>query len=268
MKLSNQIHSVAIGSFDGLHLAHQELIALAEALVVIERNSGYLTPGFKRTHFTDRPCFFYLFDKIKALRPQAFIAKLQEDFPHLEKIVVGYDFHFGRAKEGNASMLRELFDGEVVIVDEVSLGGIPVHSRTIKAYLVEGDIEMANRLLDREYMIEGTIVKGQGLGGRELVPTLNLKAEHYRLPLEGVYVSRTKLGQEWYPSVTFLGHRITTDGSFALESHILRRDIGERSGEASVAFRARLRENRKFETIAQLKAQIKADIIKAETYFN
>jgi len=121
--------------------------------------------------------------------------------------------------------------------------------------------------LDREYMIEGTIVKGQGLGGRELVPTLNLKAEHYRLPLEGVYVSRTKLDQEWYPSVTFLGHRITTDGSFALESHILRRDIGERSGEAAVAFRARLRENRKFETIAQLKAQIKADIIKAETYF-
>lgn len=77
-----------------------------------------------------------------------------------------------------------------------------------------------------------------------------------------------KIDREWYPSVTFLGHRITTDGSFALESHLLRRDIGERKGEAAVAFRALLRENRRFETIAQLKAQIKADIIKAETYFS
>ena len=268
MILNNSIRSVAIGSFDGLHLAHQELIALAEALVVIERNSGYLTPGYKRTHFTPEPCFFYLFDKIKSLTPKAFVLKLQEDFPRLEKIVVGYDFHFGKAKEGNAQLLRKLFDGEVVIVDEVSIKGIPVHSRTIKAYLAEGNLEMANRLLGREYAVEGMIVKGQGLGGRELVPTLNLKAEHYRLPLEGVYASRTKLGEEWYPSVTFLGHRISTDGSFALESHILRRDIGKRAGEATVAFRALLRGNRKFDTLEQLKAQIKADIIEAETYFS
>jgi len=264
----NPIRSVAIGSFDGLHLAHQELIALAEALVVIERNGGYLTPGYKRTHFTQKPCFFYLFDKIKSLSPQAFVQKLQEDFPQLEKIVVGYDFHFGRAKEGNAQILRELFGGEVVIVDEVSIGGIPVHSRTIKAYLGEGDIKMANRLLGREYMIEGVVVKGQGLGGKELVPTLNIKAEHYRLPREGVYASRTKLGETWYPSVTFLGHRVSTDGSFALESHILRRDLGERAGEVAVAFRALIRQNRKFDTLAQLKAQIKADIIEAETYFS
>ena len=267
MKLTNRIRSVAIGSFDGLHLAHQELIALSEALVVIERNSGYLTPGYKRTHFTDRPCFFYLFDKIQSLTPQAFVAKLCEDFPRLEKIVVGYDFHFGREKEGNASMLRELFDGEVVIVDEVSIGGISVHSRTIKRYLSQGDIAMANRLLGREYALEGTIVKGQGIGARELVPTLNLKVEHYRLPIEGVYASRTNLDGEWYPSVTFLGHRVTTDGSFAIESHILRRDIGERSGEVMVSFRALLRENRRFDGLSDLKVQIDADIDKAESYF-
>jgi len=267
MSSANPIHSVAIGSFDGIHLAHQALISLADALIVIERNSGYLTPGYKRTDYTSKPCFFYLFDTIKSLSPFEFVSRLKEDFPYLKKIVVGYDFHFGRAKEGNAKTLRELFDGEVVIVDEVSVGGIPVHSRTIKSFLAEGNIAMANKLLGREFAIEGWIVKGQGLGSRELVPTLNLKVEHYRLPLEGVYASRTKLGREWYPSVTFLGHRVTTDGSFALESHILRRDIGERRGEATVAFRALLRENRKFDTLDQLKAQIKADIIEAETYF-
>jgi len=267
VKLSNQIHSVAIGSFDGLHLAHQELIALSEALVVIERNSGYLTPGYKRTHFTDRPCFFYLFDKIRSLTPQAFVARLCEDFPRLEKIVVGYDFHFGKEKEGDASMLKALFAGEVVIVDEVSIGGIPVHSRTIRHYLSQGDIAGANRLLGREYSIEGRIVKGQGIGTKELVPTLNLRVEHYRLPREGVYVGRTMLEGVWYPSVTFLGHRVTTDGSFAVESHILGRDIGERSGEATVSFRALLRENSKFDTLAALKAQIDRDIDRAKRSF-
>ena len=268
MKWTNRIKSVAIGSFDGLHLAHQELIALAEALVVIERNSGYLTPGFKRTHFTDRPCFFYLFDKIKSLTPQAFVTRLQENFPALEKIVVGYDFHFGRAKEGNASMLRELFDGEVVIVDEVSLGTVPIHSRTIKRYIAEGNITMANRLLGREYVIEGEIVRGQGLGARELVPTLNLRAGHYQLPLEGVYVSRTKLDEEWFPSVTFLGHRATTDGSFAIETHILGRDIGEKEGEVAIAFRAFLRKNQKFDAVDSLKMQIELDIAQAKAFID
>jgi len=87
------------------------------------------------------------------------------------------------------------------------------------------------------------------------------------LPIEGVYASRTNLDGEWYPSVTFLGHRVTTDGSFAIESHILRRDIGERSGEVMVSFRALLRENRRFDGLSDLKVQIDADIDKAESYF-
>jgi riboflavin kinase/FMN adenylyltransferase len=265
--LNNPIRSIAIGSFDGLHLAHQELISLAEAVVVIERNGGYLTPGYKRTHFTEKPCFYYLFETIRSLRPEAFIETLREDFPRLEKIVVGYDFHFGREKEGDARLLRERFDGEVVIVDEVSVGGVPVHSRTIKTYLSEGEIDWANRLLGREYQIDGKIVKGQGIGSRELVPTLNLKVEHYRLPQEGVYATRTKVGEVWYPSVSFLGHRVSTDGSFAIESHILRRDIGEREGEATIAFRARVRENRKFTSLEALREQIASDIRIAESYF-
>jgi len=264
VKLSNRIRSVTIGSFDGLHLAHQELIALAEAVVVIERNSGYLTPGFKRSCFTEKPCFFYLFDKIKSLKPKEFVERLQEDFPTLEKIVVGYDFHFGSKKEGNAQTLKALFGGEVVIVDEVSIGGVPVHSKTIKSLLAEGNIEMANTLLGREYLIEGSVIRGQGLGKKELVPTLNLKVDHYKLPPEGVYASSTEIGGELFPSVTFLGHRITTDGSFAVESHILERDIGERNGKAAIAFKAFIRGNKKFKSLDMLKAQIEADIKVAE----
>ena len=158
MILNNQIKSIAIGSFDGLHIAHQTLIEQVEAIVIIERNGGYLTPGYKRSYYTSKVCCFYHFDKIKSLSAEAFVAKLKNDFPALEKIVVGYDFAFGKGKMGDASHLKMLFHGEVSIVKEVSYKNIPVHSRTIKTFLKEGNIEMANALLGRDYQIEGTVM--------------------------------------------------------------------------------------------------------------
>ena len=264
MQYSNSIKSIAIGSFDGMHIAHQALIARAEAVVVIERNGGYLTPGYKRACFTDRPCFFYHFEKIRGLTPEAFVAKLQEDFPKLEKIVVGYDFAFGKGKSADANRLRALFDGEVEIVEEVKYEGISVHSRVIKEYLKEGDILMANAMLGREYLIEGRVMRGQGIGSRELVPTLNLKIEGYQLPLEGVYATRTRVEGKWYDSVSFIGHRVSTDSSYAVETHLLDSSIEAPLGEVGIAFVTFLRENRKFETLEALKKQINRDIVQAK----
>jgi riboflavin kinase/FMN adenylyltransferase len=260
LKLNNKIKSIAIGSFDGLHKAHQTLIEEVEAIVIIERNSGYLTPGYKRSFYTDKICCFYHFEKVRSLSPEAFVSKLKNDFPSLEKIVVGYDFHFGKGKAGNAEMLPSLCDKEVFVVDEVSIEGIPVHSRTIKAYLQEGKVEMANKLLGRKYTIDGEVITGQGLGKKELVPTLNLHVDHYQLPLEGVYATRTKIGEEWLNSVSFLGHRITTDGSYAVETYVLDKDIGEVSGKIVLEFVAFMRGNQKFDGLDSLKKQIQDDI--------
>ena len=264
MKFNNNIKSIAIGSFDGLHIAHKTLIDKVDAIVIIERNSGYLTPGFKRSYYTDKFCCFYHFDKVKSLSPKAFVNKLKADFPSLEKIVVGYDFHFGKAKTGNAEMLQSLCDKEVLVVDEVSIEGIPVHSRTIKAYLREGNVEMANKLLGRKHTIDGNVTAGQGLGKKELVPTLNLSVDHYQLPLEGVYATRTKIGEEWLSSVSFLGHRVTTDGSFAVETHILDEDIGIVNGKVWIEFISFIRENKKFNGLDDLRIQIQEDIAEAK----
>ncbi|WP_415406402.1 bifunctional riboflavin kinase/FAD synthetase [Sulfurovum sp. CS9] len=260
MQIHNDIKAIAIGSFDGLHIAHKTLINKVDAIVIIERNGGYLTPGYKRSFHTDKLCCFYHFDKVKSLSPEAFVNKLKVDFPSLEKIVVGYDFHFGKGKAGNAEMLQALCDREVIVVDEVSIEGIPVHSRTIKAYLQEGKIEMANKLLGRRYCIDGEVIAGQGLGKKELVPTLNLHVDHYQLPLEGVYATRTKIGEEWLSSVSFLGHRVTTDGSYAVETHVIDKDIGEVSGTVSIEFVSFIRENQKFYGLDVLKKQIQDDI--------
>ena len=264
LKIQNNIRSIAIGSFDGMHVAHQKVVEAVDAIAIIERNGGYLTPGYKRSLYTEKMCCFYFFDRVRSLSPEAFVAKLKEDFPKLERIVVGYDFAFGKDKAGNAETLGTLFDKEVVIIDEISLEWIPVHSRTIKAYLREGNIFMVNKLLGRRYLIEGRVVPGQGLGKQSLVPTLNLKVEHFQLPLEGVYATRTKIGSKWFPSVIFLGHRVSTDGSFAVETHIIDEDIGKIEGNIVLEFRALIRRNRKFDTLEELKTQIDEDIASAK----
>jgi len=264
LKYNNQITSIAIGSFDGIHIAHKTLIDKADALVIIERNGGYLTPGYKRANFTEKVCCFYHFDVIKGLTPEKFIEKIQTDFPKLKTIVVGYDFGFGKNKAGNAQTLQALFEGKVEVVQEVSIEGVSVHSRTIKEYLREGNIAMANMLLGRTYSIEGVVVSGQGLGKKELVPTLNLNVEEYQLPLDGVYATRTKVKGVWLSSVSFLGHRVTTDGSFAVETHLLDRDIGEVRGKTEIEFVDFIRPNEKFESLEALKKQIEDDILEAK----
>jgi len=260
LKFNNNIKAIAIGSFDGIHLAHQKLIKKVEALVIIERNEGYLTPGYKRSLYTSKACHFYHLDKLRDLSPEAFVSRLKLDFPKLERVVVGYDFHFGKEKSGNAQMLEVLFHNTVEIIDEVSIEGIPIHSRTIKGYLREGNIAMANTLLGRTYRIEGTAIEGQGLGKKELVPTINLQVESYQLPKEGVYATETKIRDKWYASVSFLGHRITTDGNFAVETHILDYEVEVGSEMVWIAFKAFMRDNMKFSDLGTLREQITQDI--------
>jgi len=263
LQLSNEIKRIAIGSFDGMHVAHQRLAEKVDALVIIERNGGYLTPGYKRSRYTSKVCCFYHFDVIKSLTPEAFVHKLIDDFPSLETIVVGYDFHFGKNKAGNAEMLHRLSGKEVVIVDEVSYEDIAIHSRTIKTFLREGKIEMANKFLGRTYCIEGEVIRGQGLGKKELVPTLNLAVQEYQLPMEGVYATRTRLGGEWLHSVSFLGHRVTTDDSYAVETHILDKEIGSVEAVLALEFVDFIRINQKFDSLNALKQQIQDDIRRA-----
>ncbi len=264
----NNIKSIAIGSFDGIHLAHKALIDQVEAVVIIERNGGYLTAGYKRSLYVQQACFFYHFEHIKSLRAKEFVEKLKEDFPKLETIVVGYDFGFGYKKEGNTQSLKELFDGEVVIVDEVKLNDISVHSRTIKSEIKKGNIDLVNQLLNRRYAIDAKVVSGQGLGKQKLVPTLNLNVYDYGLPKEGVYATRTNIEGEWLNSVSFIGFRVTTDGSFAIETHVIEKDIGVIKGKVWLEFVAFIRENKKFDGLKSLKKQIDLDIIQAKNKFN
>lgn len=256
--------AIAIGGFDGMHIGHQNLFnALGEhgTIVVIETGYANLTPKKERENFSHYPIMYMELDDIRHFDGAEFVAFLKETFPKLEKIVVGYDFHFGKNRKYNFDDLKTLFDGEVLVIDEVTHNGDSVHSHKIRAKLQIGDIKGANAFLGHNYTIRGKHVSGQGIGKKELVATINIEANGFLPPKEGVYVTLTRIDEEehYHPSVSFVGHRMTTDGLFAIESHILDGEVNCQES-ASISFVDFIRNNEKFETLEELKVAIKKDI--------
>ncbi len=102
----------------------------------------------------------------------------------------------------------------------------------------------------------------------ELVPTINIDVRYYTIPKSGVYITETLIGDEWLDSVTFIGDRESTDGKFAVETHILDRDIAvvDRYREIEILLHSRLRGNRRFDNLEDLKIQIVEDIDIARAY--
>ncbi len=266
----NKIISLAIGGFDGIHLAHQELIKRLDkngALFIVDRfNSTALTPDRYRCRYTKKPCFFYKLEDIKNLGCKEFGAFLQKEFPALKKIIVGYDFRYGKDRNCTPNSLKKFF--KVEIVSEIKKEGLSVHSKVIKKFIRNGHIKKASLLLGRRHEIEGEVVCGQGLGAKELVPTINLKIEDFLLPKNGVYATQTIINGKVYDSVTFIGHRVSTDGSFAVETHILDKYISCKEDKIRVEFIQRIRDNKKFNSLKELKTEIAKDIKKCKEILN
>jgi len=261
--------AIAIGGFDGMHIGHQHLFeALGEngTIVVIETGYANLTPKQERENFSNHPILYLQLDDIRHLSGEEFVEFLKDKFKKLKKIVVGYDFHFGKNRKYSFDDLKNLFlkenvDGEVQVIDEVSLHGDSVHSHKIRTKLQIGDIKGANAFLGHNYTIRGSLVAGQGIGKKELVATINIEANGFLVPKEGVYVTLTRIDDEehYHPSVSFIGHRVTTDGSFAIESHILDGEVLCLE-KARISFVSFIRDNKKFDSIDELKKAIKQDI--------
>jgi len=271
-KNKNEITSIAIGGFDGMHLAHQELFKRLDkngAIVVIQTGYANLTPKTTRAKYTSFPIYFYELQLIKHLSAKDFINLIKQEFVNLKTIVVGFDFRFGINASGSIHTLKELFDGEVIVVDEFKYKGTAVHSRVIRDLISTGQIKKANQLLGKNYTIIGMHIKGQGLGAKQFVPTINIDVKEFMYPSAGIYVTYTYINDIKYQSVTFIGHRVTTDGKFAIETHILNKDIKDEdiNSKISIEFLCKLRENKKFELYENLKKQILLDIKQSKDYF-
>lgn len=265
------ITSIAIGGFDGLHRAHQVLLSHLDengALVIVDKGfSPSLTPFKERCKYTNHPCLFLDFAAIKDMEAEAFIAYLRTTFPSLRKIVVGYDFRFGKERKGDPAFLAKESGLEVVVVEEQKLGDVSIHAEEIRALIQKGAIKEANKLLGRTYTLWGEVVSGQGIGKKALYPTFNTIVEDFILPKEGVYITQAVIVDKVYPALTFIGKRLSTDQAFSIETHVLESLEDEETKILQIGFLAYLRQNRKFDSLASLKEQITSDIAAAKGYF-
>jgi riboflavin kinase/FMN adenylyltransferase len=263
------IKALALGGFDGLHLGHRALIErLGEggALLAIEHNRACLTPGCVRERFCPVPVIILPLEKIVDLTPKAFIALLREEFVNLERLVVGYDFRFGKDRAAGGEELKGLFSGETIVVPEVALGGTAVHAARIRSLLLDGNVAVAAQLLKRPHIIEGEVVRGQGLGATRLYPTINVAVRRFLVPQDGVYATNTEINRRLFQSVSFVGRRLSADGAFSIETHIIdEKATIENAESVTIWFIDRLRGNRRFDDLDALKEQITKDIATAKT---
>jgi riboflavin kinase/FMN adenylyltransferase len=188
------------------------------------------------------------------------------------EVYVGYDFHFGRDREGSMRMLTELgprLGFSVTIIPEVTMEDGDVNSTRVRQLLAEGEPARAARMLGRPYTVRGRVVRGDERGRTIGFPTANLDPENEILPAQGVYAGRLTIlddgsppVRQTLPVVTNVGHRPTFDGGGALvaEAHVIDWE-GELYGrKVELSFILRLREERRFPGVDALREQIAVDV--------
>lgn len=261
----NNIEMLTMGKFDSLHLAHQAIFAKLDSRSIIlfikmPNIKDNIVPFYKRESYIQHRAYYIDFNIIKNVSGKQFIKYLTTKLPNLKSIIVGNDFRFGKNREYSSNDISKISCLNAVIVKEILQDGVPIHSSYIREFILNGDIKKANKMLGRFYSIEGIVIKGQGLGSRELYPTINLEVSDYILPLDGVYVTQTRINNITFDSISFIGNRLSTNMGFSIESHIIDEYIYFTPFKVEVFFIERLRDNKKFSSLETLKSQIGSDI--------
>lgn len=261
----NSVTSIAIGCFDALHLGHFKLIERLDEngalLVVYKKNFGEITPPFLKEKIAKRKIFFVILDEIKEIDAYTFANNLRRSFIRLKYFVAGYDFRFGNNRQAHANELQNYSGIPCIVVDEFRLDGLSIHSSGIKNYLRNGELNTAIKLLGRPYEIIGKQIKGQGLGSKFFVPTINIDYKDYFLPKEGVYFAKIFLDDKEFYGAVFIGKR-STDDKIAVEVNILNNFYDFKFQQITIRFLEFFRENKRFDNFNDLKIQIDDDIKK------
>ncbi len=289
---------VAIGNFDGVHLGHQRILRLATesaradsmnavavtfdphplAVVAPARAPDALTSVARRVelilrHGIDRVAVLPFTRDLARWSPRAFCEQILVGRLKARKVVVGSGFRFGREQSGTTETLRDLgsrLGFETAVARTVRIEGEPVSSTVVRALVRQGRVERARELLGREFGLRGPIIRGEGVGTRMTVPTLNLSPDSEVLPGDGVYVTRARLdGRNGLrEAVTNVGLRPTFDGrNRTVETYMLGATDESTPSAIELEFLWKIRDERRFPSVDLLREQILVDIEAARRYF-
>jgi len=196
---------------------------------------------------------------------EQFVSDYVVKYVHPAKVIIGYDHHFGKNREGNIQLLERLKQKLGYEVEEVPpfyVDGAPVSSTRIRDLLHDGNVKEANRMLGYEYAITGKVVRGQRIGHKIGFPTANLEIpnEYKLITANGVYVCRVLLGNRILKGMGNIGVRPTIDdGDLTIEVHIFDFDEDIYDKKITIQFVDRLRDEKKFENLEALKTQLAKD---------
>ena len=289
---------LTIGNFDGVHKGHLALFDMVKKraellggqsvvmtfkphpIKVIKPGNGPLliTPTQQKLGLIDTAGIDVIFcipftKQFAAISARDFVEKILVGRIGIKEIVVGYDYTFGRNREGNIKFLKEMGDLSgfaVHVLEQVRIDKTPVSSTSIRNMIREGNLSEAKILLGRDYQICGTVVKGKNRGARLLgFPTANLRLVDELTPKFGVYAVEVLIDDQSYYGLTNIGYNPTFENNqFSVETHILdfSRDL---LGETiRVNFIERLRDEKTFASIEDLSQQIGKDVLHARNLFS
>ena len=295
MKIIRNTHSeqlpcvVTIGNFDGVHLGHQVLLdevkkrahdlKLESAVITFEPNpKDYFSQNKPQTRISSLREKIELFNEIKIDRVH--IIKFNQEFSKVtanefisvlikqlkvKEIVVGEDFCFGRGREGGIKQLSAS-SMKLNIKNKILMDGKRISSTLIRNLLANDKLDQANKYIGRPYSISGKVVHGEKRGRKIGFPTANIHMRHNRPPLKGVFAVKFQN----HFGVANLGIRPSIKGEkkLQLEVHLLNFSSDLYGQHVSVIFLKKLRDEKKFKSLDELKEQIKLDVIKAKLFFD
>ena len=278
---------VALGMFDGVHLGHRALMTrlLEEAkrlgaipavytfsnhpLEVLGGNVRLLSSTRERNMLlrslgAQRVESVPFTREMAHLSTEQFIDLLYEKWD-VRGLVVGYNYTCGDRGAGTPQTLREIGlrrGFTVSVVEPVQFEGEPVSSTRIRESVERGDVTLAEKLLMRRYTLAGTVVQNKRIGRRIGFPTANIEQDARRvIPADGVYASLASVGGMVHRAVTNIGTNPTVNGEKrTIETHLIDFDADIYGQERTIAFRKRLRGEVVFETLDELKEQIRKDV--------
>ena len=272
---------IALGFFDGVHIAHRELIRATVEIAARDSLSptvftftaeGAIKSDAPRLYSTEERLrileslgienvILVNFRDIAGLEAEDFVTKCLIDHFGARAVVAGYNFRFGRGARGNKEILTALMNRaglKAYITEEITFEEKTISSTLIRSYLADGKVEVANRLLGAPYFISGRVESGNRVGKKLGFPTINIPLREGYVQLgRGVYFTAVKIGDGYYRGITNVGTCPTFDErKMHTETYILDYNSEIYGEEVNLYFLEYIREERKFDSPDELRAEI------------
>ncbi len=282
---------LTLGTFDGIHLGHQQIISAVVDKAKQDRMRGFVLtfdPHPRKVLSKDDKVYLLssLDEKVKIfealgvenlfvvnftkefsqLSPEDFIVKYLIDGIGLGEIVIGYDHHFGKGRGGNVNILRSIGKEKnfnTTVIPSYSLEDKIINSTKVRNELMEGNVALAAKMLGRRYKFSGTVIHGDKRGKALGYPTANIELETKEklLPLIGIYAVKVRLSNMSYNGLLSIGKRPTfyIDGEVVSEVYIYDFDKQIYGEKITIELVERLRGEQKFDSTDELIAQMNKD---------